>query len=69
MDFPIAEAMLTAVGLSDELCRAKPGILVATSFSAKLYFDFERIFLVVVFVNMVTAAMQLYCLMEPGTRM
>lgn len=36
--------MLTAVSLLDELCRAKPGILVAASLSAKLCFDFERIF-------------------------
>lgn len=65
--FPIAVAVLTAVGLSDELCRAKPGTLVASSFSENFCFGFWEGFCFV-FIITFTAAVQLYCLMEPGTR-
>lgn len=65
--FTVAVVVMTAVGLSDELCRAKPGTLVATLFSAKFCFRFWKGFCFV-FVIMLTAAIQLYCLMEPGTR-
>ena len=65
--FPIAVVVLTAVGLSDELCGAKPGALVAASFSARSCFPFWKGFCFV-FIIMFTAALQLYCLMEPATR-
>jgi len=42
--------------------RAKPGTLTATGFST---FVFEGKF---VFIAAFTAAVQLYCLLEPGTR-
>lgn len=63
--FPIAVAVLTDVSLSDRLCRAKPGTLLATSFSAEFYFQFWKGFCFV-FVIMFVAEIQPYCLVEPG---
>lgn len=65
--FPTAVALLTDVSLSDRLPRAKPGTLVATSFSAKFYFQFRKGFCFG-FVITFAAEIQLYFLVEPGRK-
>lgn len=64
---PVEVALLKDPSLSVRLCRARPGTLVVTSFSAKFYFHFWKRFFFV-FVIMFAAVIQPHCLVESRRR-